>query len=68
MHTEFEWCNFLVSDHQERGTMTIQINVEQTDHRNWIWIMAGGGFNTVGVKSSDFATAVFCRHLFKPEV
>jgi len=26
--------------------------------------MAGGGFNTVGVKPSDSATAVICRHLF----
>jgi hypothetical protein len=47
--------------------MTIQTDVEETDQGNWIRIMAEGGFNTVGVKTSDSATAVFFRHLFKTQ-
>lgn len=48
-----------------KEAMTIQTDVEETDQGNWITIMAAGGFNTVGVKPSDSATAVFFRHLFK---
>jgi hypothetical protein len=48
--------------------MAIQTDVEENDHINWISIMAGGGFNTAGVKPSDSVSAVFRRHLFKPEV
>jgi hypothetical protein len=47
----------LVSDHKGTGSMTIQTDMEERDHRNWIRIMAGGRFNTVGVKPSDSVTA-----------
>jgi hypothetical protein len=49
----------------KKEAITIQTNVEETDQGNWIRIMARGRFNTVGVKLSDSATAVFFRHLFK---
>lgn len=68
MHTEFEWSNLFIGDHHERRTMAIQTDVEENDYINWIRIMAGGRFYTVGVKPSDSVSAVFCRHLFKPEV
>jgi hypothetical protein len=43
----------------KKEAITIQTDVQETDQGNWIRIMAGGGFNTVGVKPSDSATAVF---------
>jgi hypothetical protein len=49
----------------KKEAVTIQTDVEEADQGNWIRIMAGGRFNTVGVKHSDSATAVFFRHVFK---
>jgi hypothetical protein len=47
----------------KREAIAIDTDVEETGEGNWIRIMAGGEFNTVGVKPSDSATAVFFRHL-----
>lgn len=49
----------------KKEDITIQTDVEEADQGKWIRIMAGGRFNTVSVKFSDSATAVFFRHLFK---